>query len=130
MPHIVRRFFAGEVGSRPPDIVVNISNDGWFGHSSEHEMHLAISVFRAVENRVPLARAANTGKSAIIDGNGNIVAKLETGVEGVLADTVPLDDRVSLYSMWGDWLGLTCLAITIGLIPMAIVRLPTGWRMA
>ena len=50
---------------RQPDLVLNLSNDGWFHGSSEHDMHLAISVFRAVENRVPLARAVNTGISAL-----------------------------------------------------------------
>jgi apolipoprotein N-acyltransferase len=121
VPHLVRRFFSGDAGAIQPDILLNISNDGWFGHSSEHEMHLGISVFRAVENRVPLARSANTGISAIVDGNGRVVAALDTGVEGVLSETVPLDDRISLYSRWGDVLGLTCLAISIGLMPMALV---------
>ena len=65
--------------------------------------------------------------SAIVDGNGRIVAALDTGVEDVLTETVPLDDRVSLYSRWGDAIGLTSLAITIGLIPLAYSGLPV-WR--
>ncbi len=52
-------------GGRQPDVLVNLSNDGWFHETSEHEMHLAVSTFRSIENRVPLARAVNTGVSAI-----------------------------------------------------------------
>ena len=102
--------------------MLNLSNDGWFHGSSEHDMHLAISVFRAVENRVPLARAVNTGISALIDGNGRVLDALPKLTEGVLTGTVPLDDRTSLYSAWGDWLGLFCLAVSIGLLPLALAR--------
>ncbi len=87
-------------------------------------MHLAIAAFRAVEHRVPLARAVNTGLSALIDGNGQIRATLPKEVDDVLSVTVPLDDRTSLYSRWGDWFGLSCLAITIGFVPIGIVRKP------
>ena len=69
-------------------------------------MHLAVSVFRCVENRVPLARAVNTGISALVDGNGRIVQSLPKLNEGVLTVDVPLDDRARLYPRWGDWLGL------------------------
>ncbi|WP_406693428.1 apolipoprotein N-acyltransferase [Singulisphaera sp. Ch08] len=121
IPHLVRRFFQGQ-GTRLPDVVLNISNDGWFRGSSEHDIHLAISVFRAIENRVPLARAVNTGVSALIDGNGRVIAALPKVTEEVLSVTVPLDDRVALYSEWGDWLGIGCLALTLGLIPAWLLQ--------
>lgn len=101
-------------------MLLNLSNDGWFGASEEHEMHLAASIFRAVENRAPLARAANTGISAIVDGNGRVLASLATLKEDVLSGVIPLDDRSSLYALWGDWLGLSCLAVTIGLTPLSV----------
>jgi apolipoprotein N-acyltransferase len=82
-------------------------------------MHLAVSIFRAVENRVPLARTVNTGISAFIDGNGRVLASLPKLQEGILARSVPLDDRASLYSSWGDWVGLTCLAATLALFPLS-----------
>ena len=85
-------------------------------------MHLAVSVFRAVEHRVPLARAANTGVSAIVDGNGRVIAALPKLKEEVLSGIIPLDDRTGLYSRWGDWLGQGCLAVTIGLIPLSYLR--------
>jgi apolipoprotein N-acyltransferase len=127
VPHVVRRFFSETKDGRQPDLLLNMSNDGWFcvpkgGEyvgSEEQEMHLAVSVFRAIENRVPLARAANTGVSAIVDGNGRVVKSLGTMKHDVLSGEVPLDDRTSFYSARGDWLGQSCLAVTIGLVPLA-----------
>jgi apolipoprotein N-acyltransferase len=128
VPQVVRRFFAETPDGRHPDVLVNLSNDGWFGGSSEHEMHLVASIFRAIEHRVPMARAANTGISAIVDGDGRVLQSLATRdadgwiVEGVVSGVVPLDDRTSYYTVWGDWLGLSCLAVTIGLVPLGLVR--------
>ena len=85
-------------------------------------MHLAVSVFRTVEHRVPLARAVNTGISALIDGNGEIRDALPRQTESVLNVSIPLDDRTSTYTVLGDWLGLSCLAVTIGLVPMGYLR--------
>jgi apolipoprotein N-acyltransferase len=116
VPHVVRRFFSEAPDGRQPDVLINLSNDGWFHATSEHEMHMAVSVFRCIENRVPLARAVNTGISAMIDGNGRVVQSLAKLKAGVLTENAPLDDRVSLYSRWGDWLGQSCLASTIGLL--------------
>jgi apolipoprotein N-acyltransferase len=118
---VVRRFFSAPDQSQP-DLLLNLSNDGWFRGSSEHDMHLAVSVFRAVENRVPLARAVNTGISAIVDGNGRVIAALPKIQEGFLTQTIPLDDRVAFYSAWGDWLGAACLAATVALLPWATIR--------
>jgi apolipoprotein N-acyltransferase len=119
VPQVVRRFFARPADGRQPDVLLNLSNDGWFHGSSEHDMHLAVSIFRAVENRVPMARAVNRGISAFIDGDGRVLAELPKLHEGVLTRKVPLDDRVSLYSSWGDWVGLSCLAATLALLPLA-----------
>jgi apolipoprotein N-acyltransferase len=131
VPQVTRRLFAEIPDGRSPDVLLNLSNDGWFTTqdennvvhaSSEQEMHLAGSVFRAVEHRVPLARAANTGISAVIDGNGKVIASLPGAKEDVLVAMVPLDPRTGLYTRWGDWVGLFCLAVTIGLIPLAWSR--------
>ncbi|HMB08862.1 MAG TPA: apolipoprotein N-acyltransferase [Isosphaeraceae bacterium] len=122
VPQVVRRFFRASGQDRQPDILLNLSNDGWFHGSSEHDMHLAVSVFRAIENRVPLARAAHTGISALVDGNGRVLASLPKLHEDILTRVVPLDDRTSPYSASGDWLGLACLAVTIGLPPIAVAK--------
>jgi len=124
IPQVIGRFFTAVKDGHQPDVLINLSNDGWFHDSSELDMHLAIAVFRAVEHRVPLGRAVNTGLSAMVDGNGEIRAVLPKEIDDVLLVTVPLDDRASFYSRWGDWLGLSCFAITIGLIPIGIIRKP------
>jgi apolipoprotein N-acyltransferase len=120
VPHVARRAFGNP--KRQPDLLVNQSNDGWFQGSSEHEMHLAICAFRAVENRVPIARSSNRGVSGFIDGNGKILGTIPKLHADVLAMTVPLDDRSSFYSQRGDWLPIACLAVTIGLVPQAFLR--------
>jgi apolipoprotein N-acyltransferase len=124
IPQVIARFFREAAADRQPDVLINLTNDGWFHDSAELDMHLAIGVFRAVEHRVPLARAVNTGLSALVDGNGEIRSFLPKETEGVLSVTVPLDDRRSLYTRFGDWLALSCLAITIGLVPIGIFRKP------
>jgi apolipoprotein N-acyltransferase len=132
LPQVVNEILSHEHATRPADVLINSSNDGWFTTkdeqgiihgTAEHEMHLASSVFRAIEHRTPLARAANTGISAVIDGNGKVIDQLPAGKSDVLFATVPLDSRTSLYTKFGDWFGLLCLAITLGLIPMGIVCL-------
>ena len=131
VPQVTRRLFAEVKDGRSPDILLNLSNDGWFATkddadvihgTSEHAMHLAASVFRAVEHRVPLARAANTGISSVVDGNGRVVAALDAGKEDVLIAPVPLDPRTGLYTTVGDWVGQGCLAVTIGIVPLGFWR--------
>jgi apolipoprotein N-acyltransferase len=121
VPHLIRRFFKDAPRDRQPDLLVDLSNDGWFHGSAELDMHLAVSVFRTIENRVPLARAVNTGISALIDGNGRILQTLPRLTEGILHVVVPLDDRVGPYSTLGDWLGLSCLAVCIGLPTVGVL---------
>jgi apolipoprotein N-acyltransferase len=122
IPQVIGRFFQVEPDGHQPDVLINLSNDGWFRGSPELEMHLAIGVFRAIEHRVPLARAVNTGLSALVDGNGEIRDALAQNADGVLSVTVPLDDRTTWYSRWGDWLGLSCFAVSIGLVPLGLFR--------
>ena len=121
IPQVINRFFQGHDQTQQPDMLINLTNDGWYANSSELDIHLAIGVFRTVEHRVPLARAVNTGLSALIDGNGKIRQVLPKNLEDVLTVTVPLDDRTTYYSQWGDWLGLSCLAVTIGFFPMGLI---------
>ncbi len=115
VPQVVNQFFHGEP---QPDVLINLSNDGWFHGTAELDMHLAIGVFRAIEHRVPLARAVNTGLTALVDGNGEIRDALPKETSGVLSVTVPLDPRTTLYSRFGDWLGFWSLAVVVGLVPV------------
>lgn len=115
LPSLVRGFFTTSVET-PPDVLVNLTNDGWFRGTSEHQVHLAISTFRAVECRVPIVRAVNTGISAVIDGNGRILASLPAASSSVLTYQVPLDPRTSLYIRGGDWLPIGCLVVSVILV--------------
>ena len=71
-PFLARNYGRAEADGPAVDFLVNISNDGWFDGSSEHGEHLAISRFRAIEARRPIARAVNMGISAVIDSNGRV----------------------------------------------------------
>lgn len=115
MPYISRGFVWGG-GKKSCDFLVNISNDGWF-RENELPQHLAICTFRAIENRVPIARSVNTGISAFIDSNGRIHDAVEVdgrrfgdGVVGHRTATLLLDDRDSFYGRVGDWFARLCLA--------------------
>lgn len=99
------------------NLLVNITNDAWFGRTSAAFQHFSMAVFRAVENRRCLARAANTGISGFIDANGRILHTTVLFKEAVAARPVSLLKIRSFYSRWGDWplwiltIGLTVLAI-------------------
>ncbi len=115
MPYVSRAFTVGEDGKKRVDFLLNISNDGWFGRGIQQPQHLAISVFRAVENRIGIARAVNTGISAFIDPDGyihDIVNGYEQpmfdGNAGYRAANVRVDSRFSYYSRYGDWFGWAC----------------------
>ena len=76
IPHVIRwQINSLKAEGAEPDVLVNLTNDGWFWGSSELDMHLACGVFRAVECRKPLLIAANTGISAWIDGDGRVLAR-------------------------------------------------------
>jgi apolipoprotein N-acyltransferase len=94
---------------REPDVLINLTNDGWFWGSSELEMHLACGVFRAVECRKPLLIAANTGISGWIDGDGRIRDRAPRHTTAVVVAEVAADGRQSPYLRYGDWPAGLCL---------------------
>ena len=85
-----------------PGWIVNLTNDGWFGISTGPYQHLQQARLRAVEQGLPVVRAANTGISAVIDPLGRIVARLGLGVEGVLDSTLPAAIAPTIYARFGD----------------------------
>ena len=128
MPYLCRDYvWSG--GQRRVDFLINISNDAWFLHSDELPQHLAICAFRAVENRVGIARAVNTGISAFIDPNGRITAAVEKdgqrfgpGIVGYLVAPVKIDQRASFYGRTGDWFAVACLLATAALWLVAVTE--------
>jgi apolipoprotein N-acyltransferase len=105
--------------------LVNITNDEWFGNSAALTQHAAMSVFRAVENRVPVARCANTGLTLVADANGRVVATLPVFEPGVLVTELPRPAAAGFptpYTRFGDWPGLLSLLALAGLALRAAVR--------
>ncbi|WP_432820994.1 apolipoprotein N-acyltransferase [Trichloromonas sp.] len=95
------------------DLLVNITNDAWFGRSSAPFQHLAMIRFRAVENRIWLARAANTGISAFIDPAGRITAQTSIFTAGFLRGEVTTGARPTLYNRIGDLLPVLFLFLSL-----------------
>jgi apolipoprotein N-acyltransferase len=96
--------FPGDVVERNdrPGWIVNVTNDGWFGISTGPYQHLQQARLRAIEQGLPLVRAANTGISAVIDPMGRIVARLGLGLEGVLDSPLPAAIPPTPYARTGD----------------------------
>lgn len=85
-----------------PGWIVNLTNDGWFGNSTGPYQHLQQARLRAIEQGLPVVRAANTGISAVIDPSGRIVARLGLGIEGVLDATLPAALPPTIYTRLRD----------------------------
>lgn len=110
--------FPGFVADRRdrPAYLVNITNDGWYGHTAGPYQHFAIVRFRAVEEGLPLVRAANTGISGIIDSFGRIKSYLGLGVAGAIDGELPPTLPPTLYVRYGDiplWLILALKTVII-----------------
>jgi len=123
---LARRFV--QDGAR---LLINQTNDGWLDPSSASVQHLSHSVLRAVENRVPVVRAANTGISAFIDRDGHIyetIAMDEAGrpAAGIAMAGVNVPDQampLTLYTRYGDILfAIPCAIFTVGLLALALIR--------
>ena len=96
--------FPGDIaasGDRP-GWIINLTNDGWFGNSTGPYQHLQQARMRAIEEGLPMVRAANTGISAVIDPSGRIVARLGLGIEGVLDANLPTALPPTLYARLRD----------------------------
>lgn len=111
VPHLVRRQVRDlGLAGQEPDLLVNLTNDGWFWGSAELDMHLANGVLRAVECRKPLLIAANTGFSAWIDAQGRVLAKGPRRDRGIVYARIGTDRAASPYVRGGDWFAGLCLA--------------------
>lgn len=111
--------FSGEVVDKQnrPAWIFNATNDGWYGLSNGPYQHLAMTRMRAVEEGLPLVRAANTGISAIIDPYGRILKSLPLGTEGVIDGDLPVALPPTLYAIGGTKIPLG-LALLLLLLPI------------
>jgi apolipoprotein N-acyltransferase len=101
-----------EAGRRP-GWLINLTNDAWFGTSAGPYQHFYQARFRAIEQGLPVVRAANTGISAIIDPHGRIRGELGLGEEGVLDGTLPAALRATPFALWGRWIELATLLLAL-----------------
>ncbi|MGB7159431.1 MAG: apolipoprotein N-acyltransferase [Tepidisphaeraceae bacterium] len=122
-PRLLARMFRPDqtsAGRKRADFIVNLTNDGWFSQP-QLAQHLQIARFRSIENRVPTARAVNTGISAFIDSVGRVIDRLPTHVEATLVSELPLDGRLTFYTRFGDLFGAACTTLTAAAVAWAIV---------
>ena len=116
--------FTRRVAKLSPNALVNITNDAWFGRTAEPYQHLALAVFRAVENRLELVRAVNTGVSAHVDAAGRILARTDSVDPALTPDAPPATllvdlamlDGGGLYRHVGDLFGFGCAVSLIALL--------------
>jgi apolipoprotein N-acyltransferase len=108
LPDLTRQFV-----DRGAQFLVNITNDAWFGRTAAPYQHISMAALRAVENRVPMARAANTGVSGFIHPSGRILQASDIFTKGILFDNIYLKNRWSFYTQFGDLFTYLCLGYTI-----------------
>ncbi len=104
-------------GRKRGDLLVNLTNDGWYPGTDQPLQHERIARLRCVENRVPMARAVNRGVSALIDSAGRVVARVEVDgrrqlVAGAVGGELWRDDRRTLFGRIGDAFALFCVVMS------------------
>jgi len=125
-PDQFRRFVA-----KGAQFMVTVTNEAFLGNNSAAGSYqtLAMNVFRAVENRVTVARAAATGVSCFISSRGEIVDRVKDGngkdlsVSGILVRDIPLSDKKTFYTVYGDVFAYVVIGITIVMILISAMRL-------
>lgn len=117
--------FAHDVGAVPerPDFLLQVTNDAWFGTYAGPQQHLAQARMRAIEQGLPMLRAANTGISAAIDPYGRVIASLPLGTAGFVDTDLPVPLAPTLYSRTGDK-----PAIAIVLLGLAVLMFRASMR--
>ena len=113
--------YVREFAKKGADFLVIITNDGWYGNTSGPYQHAAYAIMRAVENRRAVVRSANTGISEFIDPYGRYIGEpTRYGVVATLSENIPLNNRVTFYSEYGNWIAhiaeiISAASILIGL---------------
>ena len=111
---------AREMVKNKASLLINITNDAWYGKTSAPYQHFSMAVFRAVENRRALVRSANTGISGFIDPAGRIVSSTPLFKDAVMTRSIPLIDTETIYTRIGDAFAWLCLS---GMLLVIIYRI-------
>ena len=118
-PDLCRKFV-----KQGANFLVTITNDAWFGRTSAPYQHFSMAAFRAVENRVFVARAANTGITGIIDPKGKILKEGGIFKQEAMNGMIRLSNRKTFYTLHGDVFAWACSAFSILLLAYALTRKP------
>ncbi|MHB8881090.1 MAG: apolipoprotein N-acyltransferase [Thermodesulfovibrionales bacterium] len=110
-PGLVRKFY-----TQGGDFIVTITNDAWFGRTAGPYQHFSMAVFRAIENRKPVVRAANTGISGFIDSSGRITARTPLFSREFLSGEIKPDKTLTFYTKYGDLFSYACIITFIALL--------------
>lgn len=116
-PDLCRRFVKNGA-----NFLVTITNDAWFGRTSAPYQHLSIATFRAVENRVFIVRAANTGITGFIDAKGKIVQQGGIFTEEAMNGTIHLSKNETFYTLYGDIFAWVCSGFSILLLAYTVLQ--------
>ncbi len=122
-PDQIRRFVLGGA-----QVLINISDDGWFGRSAAPAQSLVMARVRAVENRRWLVRDTNNGLTASIDPYGRVVASMPPDVRGELDAPYGFRDGLTFYARWGDWLAE--ISTVIAIMMLAWASMGSRWQPA
>lgn len=102
--------------------LVIMTNDGWWDNTAGHKQHLQYSILRAIETRKGIARAANTGISAIINSKGQIVRQLDYEEKGAVVGELELNETRTFYSFWGDIIGRLSFYLLLLIISFTLLE--------
>jgi apolipoprotein N-acyltransferase len=105
------------------ELLINLSNDAWFGRSAAPEQHLQMARLRAIENRRWMLRGTNNGHTVAVDPYGRMVARLAPDVRAALAAPYAFRRDASLYVRWGDWFAVLCGGVSALLTAGALFRI-------
>ena len=103
------------------DFLVNITNDAWFGRTSAPAQHASHLVLRAIETRMGVARAANSGISQFVDPLGRAYASTRLETDALVADRLRTSDVTTVYVRLGDWVGTLAVLGTLGFVVLALM---------
>jgi apolipoprotein N-acyltransferase len=116
-PALVRSFVR-----RGAEFLVNITNDAWFGKTHGPFQHAQIAVFRAIENRISIARCANSGVSMFVDPLGRVKSATKIFVRTTVIGQIPLKLKDTFYTKHGDWFAQGCFLVSFFLISACLIK--------
>ena len=118
MPELSRRF----VKDAKANLLVNLTNDAWYGRTVAPWQHARLSQWRAIETRRTLLRVTNTGITSVINARGEMAEALPIFAPGVLKAQVAILEGETLYVRFGDWFASTATFVTLGIVLLGLRR--------